>query len=284
MAARDQGNFALDGATALWVAEGEDGPTRMAAGCLAGDLEKITGTRPDVKTGLPENGQAAVVIASADNPRAADFLKQCGAPVDQIAGQWESYLFKRHGNVIVIAGADARYAGSLSATRLKVANWPVFSMGDVGAWELPDLAHAHTHAADGVYRKLVVSRGRLIGALALGEWAALSRVQEAVQATGAAQRRTPDPDLPLDRIQKRVRSRVQIDVRRDLVRPGGRDQVVEHRAARRGGGDEKSGEDDGRTQTHARSTSPLRDGPAAVCSFWNLWSGARRCQKARRSW
>jgi nitrite reductase (NADH) large subunit len=81
----------------------------------------------------------------------------------------------------VIAGADARYAGSLSATRLKVANWPVFSMGDVGAWELPDLARAHTHTADGVYRKLVVSRGRLIGALALGEWAALSRVQEAVQ-------------------------------------------------------------------------------------------------------
>jgi nitrite reductase (NADH) large subunit len=80
-----------------------------------------------------------------------------------------------------IAGEPVQYAGSLSATRLKVANWPVFSMGEVGAWELPDLARAHVHANDGVYRKLVVRRGRLVGALALGEWDALARVQEAVQ-------------------------------------------------------------------------------------------------------
>lgn len=80
-----------------------------------------------------------------------------------------------------IAGEPVQYAGSLSATRLKVASWPVFSMGEVGAWELPDLARAHVHANDGCYRKLVVRRGRLIGALALGEWEALSRVQEAVQ-------------------------------------------------------------------------------------------------------
>jgi nitrite reductase (NADH) large subunit len=81
----------------------------------------------------------------------------------------------------VIAGQPAQYLGSLSATRLKVANWPVFSMGEVGAWEMPDLARAHVHAdADG-YRKLVVQRGRLVGALALGEWRELSRLQEAVQ-------------------------------------------------------------------------------------------------------
>lgn len=80
-----------------------------------------------------------------------------------------------------IAGEPVQYAGSHSATRLKVANWSVFSMGEVGAWELPDLAQAHVHANDGAYRKLVVRRGRLVGALALGEWDALARVQEAVQ-------------------------------------------------------------------------------------------------------
>lgn len=79
------------------------------------------------------------------------------------------------------AGRPVRYLGSLSATRLKVANWPVFSMGEVGAWEVPDLAREHVHETDDVYRKLVVRRGRLIGALALGEWRELSRVQEAVQ-------------------------------------------------------------------------------------------------------
>lgn len=81
----------------------------------------------------------------------------------------------------VIAGVDAQYAGSLSATRLKVASWPVFSMGEVGAWQWPDLSHPYIYEADGVYRKLIVRRGRLIGALALGEWNAMARVQEAVQ-------------------------------------------------------------------------------------------------------
>ncbi|TXH75792.1 FAD-dependent oxidoreductase [Thiobacillus sp.] len=81
----------------------------------------------------------------------------------------------------VIAGEPAQYLGSLSATRLKVANWPVFSMGEVGAWEPPDLARAHVHASGGCFRKLVIRRGRLVGALALGEWRELARVQEAVQ-------------------------------------------------------------------------------------------------------
>ncbi|MEW6120111.1 MAG: FAD-dependent oxidoreductase [Pseudomonadota bacterium] len=80
-----------------------------------------------------------------------------------------------------IAGEAVTYAGSLSATRLKVARWPVFSMGEVGAWELPDLAQEHIYDADGTYRKLVTRRGRLIGALALGEWDALPRVQETIQ-------------------------------------------------------------------------------------------------------
>ncbi|MEW6133102.1 MAG: FAD-dependent oxidoreductase [Pseudomonadota bacterium] len=80
-----------------------------------------------------------------------------------------------------IAGQSVHYLGSLSATRLKVADWPVFSMGEVGAWQSPDLARTHVYESNGCYRKLVVRRGRLIGALALGEWDALARVQEAVQ-------------------------------------------------------------------------------------------------------
>lgn len=80
----------------------------------------------------------------------------------------------------VIAGETVRYSGSLSATRLKVANWPVFSMGEVGAWQLPDLVRSYVYETDRSFRKLVVRRGRLIGALALGEWDALARVQEAV--------------------------------------------------------------------------------------------------------
>lgn len=79
-----------------------------------------------------------------------------------------------------LSGGTARYAGALAATRLKVARCPVFSMGEVGAEDLPDFARAATYADQTRYRKLVVRRGRLIGALALGEWPSLARVQEAV--------------------------------------------------------------------------------------------------------
>jgi nitrite reductase (NADH) large subunit len=82
----------------------------------------------------------------------------------------------------VLAGGTADYSGSAAATRLKVLRYPVFSMGDVGADQLPDFSRAYVYASpsERIYRKIVVRRGRLIGALALGQWDAIPRVQEAV--------------------------------------------------------------------------------------------------------
>jgi nitrite reductase (NADH) large subunit len=79
-----------------------------------------------------------------------------------------------------IAGGTARYAGSAVATRLKVLDLPVFSMGPVGAEERPSFATAVNSRADGSYRSLVVERGRLVGAIAVGECPDLGRLQEAV--------------------------------------------------------------------------------------------------------
>jgi nitrite reductase (NADH) large subunit len=146
---------------------------------------------------------AAGILSNTDLARQADMVFQRGIVVDDQLRTSAPDVYAvgecaQHRDIVyglaapgfeqaavaarVIAGSAARYSGSLSATRLKVANWPVFSMGEVGAWQLPDLARTYTHEADdGGYRKLVVRRGRLIGALALGEWEALSRVQEAVQ-------------------------------------------------------------------------------------------------------
>lgn len=82
----------------------------------------------------------------------------------------------------VLCGGGARYRGSIAATRLKVLHYPVFSLGETGAEQLPHLSRELVHASpDGtIYRKLVLRRGRLIGALALGGWEAIPRVQEAV--------------------------------------------------------------------------------------------------------
>lgn len=79
-----------------------------------------------------------------------------------------------------VAGGSARYTGSATATRLKVLDLPVFSMGQVSAEETPDLARSAVYRSPTVYRKLVTHRGRLVGAIAVGTCPEINRLQEAV--------------------------------------------------------------------------------------------------------
>jgi nitrite reductase (NADH) large subunit len=80
-------------------------------------------------------------------------------------------------------GRGGRYRGSSVATRLKVLDLPVFSMGAVNEYSRLDLATGlvHRDPAAGTYRKIVTERGRLVGAVALGEFPEMSRVQEMIQ-------------------------------------------------------------------------------------------------------
>jgi nitrite reductase (NADH) large subunit len=84
--------------------------------------------------------------------------------------------------VHTVCGGDASYAGSLQSTHLKVLDLPVFSMGRIGERDRLDLATlvAYEDKDAGVYRKVAVERGRLIGAMAVGECPDLRRLQEAV--------------------------------------------------------------------------------------------------------
>ena len=76
----------------------------------------------------------------------------------------------------------ASYSGSISAARLKVVGQPVMSIGMVIDEEIsPSYEKFIFIDSDkSVYRKLVTHRGRLVGAIAIGEWQQLSRVQEVV--------------------------------------------------------------------------------------------------------
>ena len=81
-----------------------------------------------------------------------------------------------------ILGGQSRYEGSIAATRLKVVNMPVFSMGVVNeedsSRELEEVIYENREA--GIYRKLVLSRGRVVGAIATGDWNEQGRVQEVI--------------------------------------------------------------------------------------------------------
>jgi nitrite reductase (NADH) large subunit len=81
----------------------------------------------------------------------------------------------------VIVAGGSRYAGGPVATRLKVLDAPVFSMGRVREDTLLGAqAHTFTDSERGIYRKLTVHQGKLVGAISIGEWAELGRIQEAI--------------------------------------------------------------------------------------------------------
>lgn len=83
-----------------------------------------------------------------------------------------------------IAGRSDSYSGSVPATKLKIIGTDVFSMGDVEQLEQRRdvTAVAYENEDGSIYRRLVFKRGRLIGAIAFGDWVELSRLQEAVKA------------------------------------------------------------------------------------------------------
>lgn len=177
---------ALDDGPAAILGDGRVAGVRLRSGReIACDTVVLAaGIRPEISLARDAGlvFQRGIVVDDRLLTSAADVyaVGECAQHRGQVYGLAAPGFEQAAVAARAIAGQPVRYRGSLSATRLKVARWPVFSMGEVGAWELPDLAVAHAFEADGVYRKLVTRRGRLIGALALGEWEALPRVQEAV--------------------------------------------------------------------------------------------------------
>jgi len=81
-----------------------------------------------------------------------------------------------------ISGGDARYEARVSPAQLKVLGLPVFSMGATGDDEQParHTAQVFRRETESVYRRLVLERGRLVGAIVIGEWNVLARLQEAI--------------------------------------------------------------------------------------------------------
>ncbi len=79
-----------------------------------------------------------------------------------------------------INGKQAQYLGSITATNLKVIDYPVFSMGNTGeSARSRELAIFHD-SGQHIYRKLIIINGRLQGAIAVGEMQGINRLREAI--------------------------------------------------------------------------------------------------------
>jgi nitrite reductase (NADH) large subunit len=79
-----------------------------------------------------------------------------------------------------MCGQSSSYLGSTSATRLKIVDLPVFSIGVATVEDMPPGARVRVHESAESYSRLVTLRGRLIGALQIGRETQTGRLQEAV--------------------------------------------------------------------------------------------------------
>lgn len=83
-----------------------------------------------------------------------------------------------------IAAEPRTYGGSVPSTKLKVVGIDVFSMGDVEQLEQRSDVRciAYEDAATGLYRSIVLNRSKIVGAMAIGDWAEINRIQEAIRS------------------------------------------------------------------------------------------------------
>ncbi|HTS39114.1 MAG TPA: FAD-dependent oxidoreductase [Xanthobacteraceae bacterium] len=82
-----------------------------------------------------------------------------------------------------VAGEPVSYRGSVPTTKLKIIGTDVFSMGDIEQIDQRGDVHSifWQAPAEAIYRRLILQRGRLVGAMAVGEWPEVTRIQEAVR-------------------------------------------------------------------------------------------------------
>lgn len=145
-----------------------------------------TGIRPNVRLALRAGLAVGRGIRVDDSMRTRDpaiyAVGECAEHREVVYGLVAPGLEQAAVAAARITGDDARYLGSTSATRLKVLDLPVFSIGRVREGDKLDLARERVHrSADGkTYGKIITERGRLIGALVVGHLPEPGRLQEAV--------------------------------------------------------------------------------------------------------
>jgi len=85
-----------------------------------------------------------------------------------------------------IWGEPAQYTRAPLTTRLKVVGASVFSAGDVEqADQRADIrSTSYTAANDRIYRRLILRNGRLRGAIAVGNWEEVGKIQQLVAREG----------------------------------------------------------------------------------------------------
>ena len=86
----------------------------------------------------------------------------------QIYGLWQAAIDQAKAAAENIAGGSAEYSGTIPVTALKVVGIDVASMGRFEATSEEDIEIVQEDTAENRYRKLVISEGKLVGAILIG--------------------------------------------------------------------------------------------------------------------
>ncbi|MCG8312605.1 MAG: FAD-dependent oxidoreductase [Pseudomonadales bacterium] len=81
----------------------------------------------------------------------------------------------------ILGGKSTEYLGSISTSRLKVMGIDVFSMGLVGDEHEKQIDKTETYKDKDVYRKLLLKRGKIVGAILVGPCEQSAEIQRAVE-------------------------------------------------------------------------------------------------------
>ena len=80
-----------------------------------------------------------------------------------------------------IAGGKSKYTGTVTASQLRVVDYPVLSIGDSGDGDSANKEYKYRDIRKMTYRKLVLKNGNLTGILAIGPWKSKKNLYDLVE-------------------------------------------------------------------------------------------------------
>jgi len=145
-----------------------------------------TGIKPNIELARDARLVVGRGIRVSDNMQTSDpdiyAIGECAEHRDIVYGLVAPGFEQAKVAVADIHKRKIKYTGSVAATQLKVVGLPVFSMGRTGEGESKSMfvGHVFNKPENGIYRKIVIFRNRLVGAISVGKWDTLHRVQESI--------------------------------------------------------------------------------------------------------
>lgn len=109
-------------------------------------------------------------------------IGECAEHREKIYGLVAPGLEQASVAIANLCSIDHFYTGSVAASRLKVIGTQVFSMGPMGNDAIQHYGsnYVYQNKKEGIYRKILIHRYRLVGAIGLGQWDETVRLQSTI--------------------------------------------------------------------------------------------------------